>query len=46
MLTGDKIETAMNIGHACKLLDQDMNFFILAANDIKEVSDDIEIYCW
>ena len=29
VLTGDKVETAMNIGHACKLLDQDMNMFIL-----------------
>ena len=29
VLTGDKVETAMNIGHACKLLDQEMNTFIL-----------------
>ena len=29
VLTGDKVETAMNIGHACKLLDNEMNIFIL-----------------
>ena len=29
VLTGDKIETAMNIGHACRLLDNEMNTFLL-----------------
>ena len=29
VLTGDKVETAMNIGHSCKLLDNEMNMFIL-----------------
>ena len=29
VLTGDKIETAMNIGFACQLLDNHMNTFIL-----------------
>ena len=29
VLTGDKVETAMNIGYACKLLDNEMNIFIL-----------------
>ena len=29
VLTGDKVETAMNIGYACKLLDNAMNTFIL-----------------
>jgi phospholipid-transporting ATPase len=29
VLTGDKIETAINIGFSCQLLDQDMEIFIL-----------------
>ena len=29
VLTGDKIETAMNIGMSCKLLDSEMNTFTL-----------------
>ena len=29
VLTGDKVETAMNIGMSCKLLDKEMNHFIL-----------------
>ena len=31
VLTGDKVETAMNIGHACKLLDDEMNTFVLTS---------------
>ena len=33
VLTGDKVETAMNIGMACKLLDNVMNIFILQSTD-------------
>ena len=29
VLTGDKVETAINIGLSCKLLDPEMNQFIL-----------------
>jgi len=29
VLTGDKVETAINIGYACRLLSNDMNIFIL-----------------
>ena len=29
VLTGDKVETAINIGYSCKLLSNDMNTFIL-----------------
>jgi len=28
VLTGDKIETAINIGFSCKLLDKEMELFI------------------
>ena len=41
VLTGDKIETAMNIGYACKLLEQQMNTFILSALTPSEVHDEI-----
>ena len=29
VLTGDKIETAINIGFSCKLLDPEMEIFIV-----------------
>ena len=29
VLTGDKVETAMNIGFSCRLLNNEMNTFIL-----------------
>ena len=29
MLTGDKLETAENIGFSCKLLDKDSDFHII-----------------
>jgi magnesium-transporting ATPase (P-type) len=29
VLTGDKVETAINIGYSCKLLNNDMNQFII-----------------
>lgn len=35
VLTGDKIETAINIGFSCKLVKPDMQFFIV---DEKEKS--------
>lgn len=38
VLTGDKIETAINIGYSCELLSQDMEMFIvdqIATNDIR-----------
>lgn len=37
VLTGDKVETAMNIGHSCKLLEDKMNIFILSAKTPTEV---------
>lgn len=44
VLTGDKVETAMNIGMACKLLDNDMNTFILQSLKIKTVKAEIKKY--
>lgn len=29
VLTGDKVETAINIGTSCRLLDSEMNMFVL-----------------
>ena len=44
VLTGDKVETAMNIGHACKLLDEAMNMFIIEESQPKAISDKIADY--
>ena len=43
-MTGDKVETAMNIGHACKLLDNEMNIFILQSKKEKTTSEEIESF--
>ncbi|KAI8030933.1 Phospholipid-transporting ATPase 3 [Camellia lanceoleosa] len=39
VLTGDKMETAINIGYACKLIDNDMKQFIISSetDEIREV---------
>ena len=37
VLTGDKIETAINIGFSCRLLDQEMEMFIIDATSTKEI---------
>lgn len=42
VLTGDKVETAMNIGHACQLLEQSMNMFILQSTKIDVIKSEIE----
>jgi len=45
VLTGDKIETAINIGYSCQVLDNEMEIFIIneqgAAKINKELSDAI-----
>ena len=42
MLTGDKVETAINIGLSCKLLDQEMNKFILQQPKTELINDEID----
>lgn len=37
VLTGDKIETAINIGFSCKLLDHEMEIFIIDKQTTKEI---------
>lgn len=37
VLTGDKIETAINIGFSCKLLDKEMEIFILNMESTKDL---------
>jgi len=37
VLTGDKVETAINIGFSCDLLDQEMEIFILDKTSTKEI---------
>lgn len=36
MLTGDKVDTAINIGHSCSLLNADMTTLRLCADDEEE----------
>lgn len=37
VLTGDKIETAINIGYSCNLLDNEMEIFILNENSTNKL---------
>ena len=37
VLTGDKVETAINIGYSCQLLHVDMNMFMLTETQPKRV---------
>jgi len=37
VLTGDKIETAINIGFSCKLLDEEMEIFIISEESTKHI---------
>lgn len=37
VLTGDKVETAINIGYSCKLLNNEMNINIIDKKGSKEV---------
>ena len=37
VLTGDKIETAINIGYSCNLLNQEMETFIIDATSTKDI---------
>lgn len=39
MLTGDKVDTAINIGHSCSLLNTDMTTLRLCADDEEEEED-------
>jgi phospholipid-transporting ATPase len=42
VLTGDKIETAMNIGVSCGLLDQNMGQYIIDENNEDRLIDQIK----
>lgn len=37
VLTGDKIETAINIGFSCRLLDNEMEIFVIDAEHTKDI---------
>lgn len=37
VLTGDKVETAINIGHSCRLLHDAMNMFVLSETTPKRI---------
>jgi magnesium-transporting ATPase (P-type) len=38
MLTGDKLETAINIGYSCQLLDKKTKIFKIMGKNINEIS--------
>ncbi|OMJ85156.1 hypothetical protein SteCoe_13546 [Stentor coeruleus] len=42
VLTGDKIETAINIGFSCNLLSNSMTRIVIEKNSSKEVKDELE----
>ena len=42
VLTGDKVETAINIGMACRLLDHEMNMFVLSSVETGEIREEIK----
>ena len=44
MLTGDKQETAINIGYSCKLLTEDMRVFIVDEDTLEGVRGQLEEY--
>ena len=41
VLTGDKVETAINIGFSCKLLDSDMELFIIDQESTADIYDQL-----
>jgi len=42
VLTGDKVETAINIGYSCKLLNNDMNQFIINGDTPRTIFEQIK----
>ena len=44
VLTGDKQETAINIGYSCKLLTEDMRVFIVDEDTLEGVKEQLEEY--
>ena len=42
VLTGDKVETAINIGYSCKLLNNDMNQFIINGDTPRAIFEQIK----
>jgi magnesium-transporting ATPase (P-type) len=42
VLTGDKIETAINIGFSCKLLDTEMDQFLIDGETSKDIESQID----
>ena len=42
VLTGDKTETAINIGYSCKLLDNNQEIFVIDVDEEKELDQRIE----
>ena len=41
VLTGDKIETAINIGYACKLIDENLEKIVIKGNTLETVRNEL-----
>lgn len=44
VLTGDKVETAINIAFSCKLIDNEMELFIIDALSTAEIYDQMQAF--
>jgi phospholipid-transporting ATPase len=45
VLTGDKIETAINIGFACRLLDTEMEVFVIDKVSTADIYEQLKLFC-
>lgn len=43
MLTGDKVETAINIGYSCSLLNDSLRRILVDGNNLDEVQKSLEV---
>lgn len=43
VLTGDKVETAINIGYSCQLLNNKMDKYIIKGTNLQDVQDEIAV---
>ena len=41
VLTGDKVETAINIGYSCELLNNEMNMFLIQEQKSRRIHEEI-----
>jgi len=44
VLTGDKIETAINIGYSCALLNSEMEIFVIDGDSTKKIYEQLSLF--